>query len=239
MLDGRRVGVIIPAYNEDRRLDELLPKIPRALVDLIIVINDGSTDNTSAVVRSHDAELIEHTARMGPGPSIRDALALARERGIDLVAVMAANGKHDPAQIPDLVRPLVEEQLYLVRGSRNLPGGYQVNMPMHRLALIQLFTLLLSLAVGQRVTDGTGGYQAYRLSILDDPDINLNQSWLGRYEVETYLFVKTLMRGYRWKEVPVRITYPGKGRTYTRARPVVDWWRYFRPVVMLRLRLKR
>jgi hypothetical protein len=98
--------------------------------------------------------------------------------------------------------------------------------------------MLLSLAVGQRVTDGTGGFQAYRLAILDDTRIDLDQPWLGRYEVETYLFVKTLLCGYRWKEVPVRITYPERGRVYTRARPIVDWWGYFRPVILLRLGLR-
>jgi dolichol-phosphate mannosyltransferase len=112
-------------------------------------------------------------------------------------------------------------------------------MPWHRALLIRLFTILLSLAVGQRVTDGTGGFQAYRLDLLDDPRIRIHQRWLGRYEVETYLFVKTLLLGYRWKEVPVRITYPERGLTYTRARPLLDWWRYFRPVVMLRLGVRR
>jgi hypothetical protein len=111
-------------------------------------------------------------------------------------------------------------------------------MPWHRLFLIQVFTVLFSILVGRRVTDATGGYQAYRLKILDDPRVKLHQPWLGRYEVETYLFAKTLLCGYRWKEVPIRITYSERGRPYTRARPVLDWWGYFRPVLLLRLGLK-
>jgi len=173
----------------------------------------------------------------GPGPAIRDALDLLRSEGFDAVAVMAANGKHDPGQIMDLVRPLVDEELDLVRGSRFQSGGSQTNMPWHRLLLIKVFTWLTWLAVGQRVTDATGGFQAYRLRVLDDPRIDLHQPWLGRYQVETYLFVQTLLRGYRWKEVAVRITYPEQG-TYTRARALVDWWGYFSPVVMLRLGLR-
>jgi hypothetical protein len=111
-------------------------------------------------------------------------------------------------------------------------------MPRHRLLLIELFTVLFSVLVGRRVTDATGGFQAYRLSVLDDPRVNIHQPWLGRYEVETYLFAKTLLCGYRWKEVPVHITYGPRGRPYTRARPVVDWWGYFRPVLLLRLGLR-
>jgi dolichol-phosphate mannosyltransferase len=238
MISGLKVGVVIPAYNEARSLERILPRIPSELCDLVVVVNDGSTDGTSAASRKLGATVIDRTVRGGPGPAIRDGLDLLHSRGFDLVAVMASNGKHDPAQLPDLIRPLADEKLDLVRGSRHLEGGGHVNMPWHRLFLIRVFTALFSLLVGRRVTDATGGYQAYRLKILDDPRVDLHQPWLGRYEVETYLFAKTLLCGYRWKEIPIRITYKERG-PYTRARPIVDWWGYFRPVLLLRLGLKR
>ena len=233
------MGVVIPAYNEAASLGRLLPRIPSDLCDVVVVVNDCSTDATSAESRQHGATVIDRSVRGGPGPAIRDGLELLRSKGFDLVAVMASNGKHDPQQLPDLIRPLAEENLDLVRGSRHLEGGGHVNIPWHRLFLIQVFTVLFSILVGRHVTDATGGYQAYRLKILEDPRINLRQEWLGRYEVETYLFAKTLLCGYRWKEVPIQITYAGGKKPYTRARPIVDWWGYFRPVLLLRLRLKR
>ena len=204
----------------------------------MVVVNYGSTDATPDVAGKHGATVISLKTRGGPGPAIRSGLYLLRSKGFDIAAVMASNGKHDPAQLPDLIRPLADENLDLVRGSRHLEGGGHVNMPWHRLFLIQVFTVLFSMLVGRRVTDATGGFQAYRLKILDDPNIELRQRWLGRYEVETYLFAKTLLRGYRWKEVPIRITYSERG-PYTRARPVLDWWGYFRPVLLVRLGLKR
>jgi dolichol-phosphate mannosyltransferase len=239
LIANLKVGVVIPAYNEAASLETLLPRIPRDLVDLVIVSNDASTDETSATAARLGATVIDRPERGGPGPAIRDGLDLLRARGFDIVAVMASNGKHDPAQLPDLIRPLAEANLDLVRGSRHLQGGGHVNMPWHRLFMIQVFTVLFSMLVGQRVTDATGGYQAYRMRIVDDPRVQLHQPWLGRYEVETYLFAKTLLCGYRWKEVPVQITYAGGKKPYTRARPVVDWWGYFRPVLLLRLGLRR
>jgi dolichol-phosphate mannosyltransferase len=233
------VGVVIPAFNEASSLERLLPKISRDLCDLVVVVNDCSTDATSSVGRQAGVTVIDRPQRGGPGPAIRDGLDLLRTKNFDVVAVMASNGKHDPAQLPDLIRPLADESLDLVRGSRHLEGGGHVNMPWHRLLLIQLFTVLFSVLAGRRVTDATGGYQAYRLRLLDDPRIQIHQPWLGRYEVETYLFAKTLLCGYRWKEVPVHISYAEHGRPYTRARPIVDWWGYFRPVLLLRLGLKR
>lgn len=238
MIKGLKVGVVIPAFNEARSLEKILPAIPGDLCDTVVVVNDASTDDTSEAARKLGVTVIDRVQRGGPGPAIRDGLDLLRRKGFDIVAVMASNGKHDPAQLPELIRPLGEENYDLVRGSRHLAGGGHVNIPWHRLVLIELFTVLFSILVGQRVTDATGGYQAYRLRILDDSRIDLHQAWLGRYEVETYLFAKTLLCGYRWKEVPVRITYGTRGKPYTRARPVVDWWGYFRPVLLLRLRLK-
>jgi dolichol-phosphate mannosyltransferase len=239
LIAGLRVGVVIPAYNEAASLERLLPRIPRDLCDEVVVVNDGSTDQTSQSARRCGATVIDRTERGGPGPAIRDGLDLLRSKQFDLVAVMASNGKHDPAQLPDLVRPLADESYDLVRGSRHLAGGGHVNIPWHRLLMIQLFTVLFSILAGQHVTDATGGYQAYRLKILDDRRIDLHQAWLGRYEVETYLFAKTLLCGYRWKEVPVQITYAGGKKPYTRARPIVDWWGYFRPVLLLRLHVKQ
>ena len=233
-----RVGVVIPAFNEAASLGRLLPRISRDVCDLVVVVNDGSTDETSMVCRDLGATVIDRPVRGGPGPAIRDGLDYLRSEGYDIAAVMASNGKHDPAQLRDLVEPIVDGEVDLVRGSRHLSGGGHVNIPWHRLFLIQVFTVLFSTLAGRWVTDATGGFQAYRLRILDDPRVDLHQDWLGRYEVETYLFAKTLLCGYRWKEVPVRITYKSKG-PYTRARPIVDWWGYFRPIVLLRFGLKR
>jgi dolichol-phosphate mannosyltransferase len=238
LIETLTVGVVIPVYNDADSLERVLPNIPRDLCDLVVVVNDGSTDASSDVARKNGASVIELKSPGGPGPAIRSGLYFLRSKEIDIAAVMAPSGTHDPAQLPDLIEPLVRENLDLVRGSRHLEGGGQVNIPWHRRLLMQVFSLLFSLLVGRRVTDASGRYQAYRLRILDDPRIELRQHWLGRYEVETYLFAKTLLCGYKWKEVPVRITYPRPG-PYTRARPFVDWWGYFRPVLLLRLGLKR
>jgi glycosyltransferase involved in cell wall biosynthesis len=113
------VAVVIPAYNEADRLRRLLPSIPEDFVDLVVVVNDASTDVTSEVARRHGAWVIDHSVRTGPGPAIRDVLELLRSEGFDAVAVMAANGKHDPGQIFEVVRPLVEGGLDPVPGSRS------------------------------------------------------------------------------------------------------------------------
>src|SRR5207247_3493001 len=177
MIDELQVRVGIPAYNEAASLARLLPKIPRDLVDEVVVVNDGSTDQTSAAARSGGATVIDRRERGGPGPAIRDGLDLLRSQKFDLGAVMASNGKHDPVQLPDLIMQLAEQKLDLVRGSRHLEGGGHVNIPWHRLVMIQVFTVLSSMLAGRRVTDGTCGSQAYRLNILGGPRSDPHQRW--------------------------------------------------------------
>ena len=84
---------MIPAYNEARSLEGLLSRIPRDLCDLVVVVNDGSTDDTSAASHKNGDTVIDRPARGGPGPAIRDGLDLLRSKGIDLVAVMASTGR--------------------------------------------------------------------------------------------------------------------------------------------------
>src|SRR5947208_15430986 len=99
MIDELKVGVVIPAYNEAASLSALLPKIPRDLVDEVVVVNDGSTDQTSAAARSGGATVIDRRERGGPGPAIRDGLDLLRSQEFDIFAVMASNGEQEPAQL--------------------------------------------------------------------------------------------------------------------------------------------
>jgi glycosyltransferase involved in cell wall biosynthesis len=215
MIGNLKVGVVIPAYNEAASLERLLPRIPKELVDQVVVVNDGSTDGTSEAAGKLGATVIDRPERGGPGPAIRDGLDLLRSQKFDLVAVMASNGKHDPAQLHDLIRPLADENLDLVRGSRHLEGGGHVNIPWHRLFLIQVFTVLFSVLAGRRVTDATGGYQAYRLNISTTRN-RLHQPGSAA-EVETYLFAKTLRLPLDGGAI--QITYAGKrSRTLGRCR---------------------
>jgi glycosyltransferase involved in cell wall biosynthesis len=91
VLGDLRLGLVVPAYNEAERLDRLLPRIPRDLIDTIVVVDDASTDATADTACRHGAQVIRHEVRTGPGPAIRDGLDLLRRQGLGATAVMAAN----------------------------------------------------------------------------------------------------------------------------------------------------
>jgi len=112
-------------------------------------------------------------------------------------------------------------------------------LPLGRHLGIKAFTLATSLLLGKRHSDITCGFRAYRLAVVDDPEINIEQDWLGRYEMEYYLHWKAVKRGWRVVEAPVSMVYPESGRDYSKIRPLVGWWSMIRPWIYLTLRLKR
>ena len=153
-------------------------------------------------------------------------------------AVMAGNGKDDARELLGLLNGL-ESGYDFVQGSRYLKGGVWENMPLHRVIGTKAYSFLFSVLNRLWITDATNGFRAYRSSLFDDKRINIWQDWLTNYEVESYLFSKSIRMGYRVREVPVSKIYPPSlALGYTKMKPFVDWWRHFRPSLLLALYLK-
>ena len=234
---GRRVGVILPVFNEGAAALDLVRRMPRELAGTTFVVDDGSTDEGCDDAARAGATVIHHERNLGIGAAIRDGLEAARAAGCDVAVVMAGNGKDRPEEIGRLVAKIDEGYDY-VQGSRFAHGGHSVRLPLMRRVLIHAFTWMFRLVVGFEGTDVTNGFRAYRLALLDDPRIRIRQRWLDRYELEYYLHWKFITLGYRVCEVGVSKTYPAHRGGYSKIRPIVDWWHMVRPLLLLTLRLR-
>ena len=240
---GSGVIAFLPVYNEERRIGDLLarcrPLLAAGTVQEVLVVDDGSTDGTPAILRAHpEVTVIAHPARQGCGDAIRSAYRHALARGHEVFVIMAGNGKDDPAEIPRLLEPIARGTADYVQGSRFLPGAASIGLPRHRLLAIRLFTWTLSQFVGRRYTDCVNGFRAYRTAVLRDPRIGWAQDWLGHsYEIEFYLHYRASVLGHRIVEVPVSKTYPPSGR-YTKVR-MRDWLTNLKPLLLLRLGLRK
>lgn len=240
MYKDRKVLLIAPAYNEDRKIGHVVGRAPMDIVDKIVVVDDGSTDDTAQVARDAGAEMISLDAVYGVGYAIREGFRMAKREGFDIAVVIAGNNKDDPAEIPRLLNPICNGDCDFVMGSRFLAGGaYGGDMPAYRKLATRFHPFLVGLITGKAITESTNGFRAIRVSVLDDERIDLEQAWLDAYELEVYLLIKLLKLGYRCTEAPVTKIYPQRDIGNTKMRPVLDWWKILRPIFLLGLGLKK
>jgi len=236
MYKSRKILLIAPAFNEEAKIGEVVRRTPRDIVDVMLVIDDGSTDGTPDAARRHGAEVISLDRVYGVGYAIRRGFDEARRRGCDIVVVIAGNNKDAPEEIARLLDPICDADYDFVIGSRFLAGGrYGGDMPLYRKLATRIHPLLVSLFCGKRVTESSNGYRAMKVSVLDNPRIDLRQDWLDGYQLEVYLIMKLLKLGYRTAEVPVSKVYPPKAIGNTKMRPLLDWWTMLAPIFVIGL----
>lgn len=228
-----------PMYNEGERALQVIRRFPPHAVDEIVIVDDASTDGAAQKLTQAGATVLTLPKRSGPGTAIRTGIEYGLKKGYDLFVTFATNGKDNPGEIPRLLAPIRDKGYDFVQGSRYLKGGEWRNMPFHRIWGIPVFTFLFSLAVGRKITDATNGFRAFRRKLLEDPRIDLRQEWLDGYPLETYLFLQAIRLGHRVVEVPISKIYSNSKTGYTKQKPLIDWWNYFKPIPYVTFRLKK
>lgn len=237
LIDPRKVAAVVPAWNEAGKIGDVVRKVPRRWAGTVIVVDDCSSDGTDAEARAAGADVVlRHERNRGVGAGIRSGLLEARRRGIEVAVILSGDDQHEPEELPRVLVPLFAGEADLVQGSRWLPGGATPGIPPDRRWLTQIYPWLFRLASGFPITDGTNGLRAFRLSLLDDPRIQLSQDWLDRYELEPYLLMQVIRAHYRVREAPVTVRYHTRGTT--KIRLLQDGWRMVRPLLYLRLGLR-
>jgi len=237
---NQRIIAVIPAHNEQAKIGRVVGGIDPEFVDTVLVVDDGSSDETASIARQHGASVLSTGQMTGVGAALRAGLERGRDTKHDIAVILAGNNKDDPAEIPRLLDPICDTGDDFVMGSRYLKGGWcGGDMPLYRRLATRLHPWLMSRFVGKCLTESTNGFRAFRVSLLDDPRINLHQRWLDSYGLEVYLLWKVLKLGYRHTEVPCTKTYPPRAFGQTKMRPVIDWWSILRPVLWLGLGLRR
>lgn len=148
--------IVIPARNEAARIRDVLSRISRASSkSTVLVVEDGSTDDTVEVVRCHGAKVVSLPINLGYGGAVRVGFQYALSKGYRRVITLDGDGQHDPADLPVIARSLDEADL--VVGSRFL-GKATYSIPLARKLGMTLFSVITSAVVGKRMTDTTCGF---------------------------------------------------------------------------------
>jgi len=239
MYKGLRVVAIAPVLDEEVKISKVVERMPRDVVDEVLVIDDGSTDRSAEVAEQAGARVLRLGATLGVGAALRAGYDDARANGFDVIVTVAGNNKDSPEEIPLLLDPICDDGADFVQGSRFLkPDRSFGEMPVYRRIATRIHPILFSLVAGKKLTESTNGFRAFRRAILEDERIDLNQEWLDEYELEPYLYLKTIRLGYRTAEVPVTKIYPPKSIGQTKMPPIIGWWSILRPLVYMGLRIR-
>jgi glycosyltransferase involved in cell wall biosynthesis len=161
-----RIVVLIPAYNEETRISEVVRHVHRVVPDYdILVVNDGSHDNTAKAALAAGATVISHPFNMGYGVAIQTGYKFAYANGYDFLAQIDGDGQHDPASIPRLLKPVMSGESDFAIGSRFLEAeSYRPSLA--RRIGMAFFRTLVTWISDSPITDSTSGYQAFNREVI-------------------------------------------------------------------------
>jgi dolichol-phosphate mannosyltransferase len=235
-----RVGAVIPVYGDSDSVCWMLGRFSKSPVNTICLVVDAPLKETMNRIREAarrvgiPVHIIKNERRTGVGSSLRQGLRYLIDTAHDIAVVMAGNGKDDPKEIERVTGPVVKGECDYVQGSRYLPGGAATRMPLVRVIFNRLYPFIWTLLTQRKCTDVTNGFRCFRLDILRDRRIDLDQQWLNGYSLEYYLHFKVLTLGYGTKEAPVSKAYPfGNRGGYSKIQPLKDWWPIISPLILL------
>ncbi|MBU7022785.1 MAG: glycosyltransferase family 2 protein [Theionarchaea archaeon] len=193
------VSLIIPAYNEAEHLPSILAAIPHVVKE-VIVVDDGSTDQTADIARRNDATVVQHLVNQGKGVAMVSGITAASG---DVVVFMDADLQHHPEDIERLVAPIKDGSADLVIGVRTL--GSRRDMPPQRRLTNFLGNLLVYLRIKKWISDTQSGFRAIKKEFLDKMIFKSK-----RYEIEIEMLVWAHRLGMRIKEEPIKVKYAGE-----------------------------
>jgi glycosyltransferase involved in cell wall biosynthesis len=203
-----KVACVVPALDAAAPLKGVLSGIRAAIpAALIVVIDDGSSDETSSVAGSGADVVVRHERTRGKGAALRVGVAIALEKGATVVATIDGDGQHDPAMLPTLVAGTRDADI--VTGCRRRAG---TTMPPQRRLSNWMSSRVVSTLAGCRINDSQCGFRAIRREVLERVSARGD-----RYEYETELLVGAARAGFRIASVAIPTLYAPNGRSHFRS----------------------
>lgn len=215
----KKLIVVIPALNEADSIHKVINKIPRQfdphLTVEVLVVDDGSTDDTITVARQAGAEhVLSFKKNRGLGAAVREGLREAYQLGADFAVMIDADDEYPAEFIPQAIAPIQQGESDYVLASRF--AGTIRGMRLNRRLGNYMFTLLQIILLRKRITDGQTGFRAFSRAVLRDMDI------IHDYNYAQVMTLNIVRQGYRLAEVPIPYKVRTTGSSFIRFWPYMS-----------------
>ena len=195
-----KVIAAIPCYNEDRFIGSVVLKA-KEFVEQVIVVDDGSTDETARIAEAAGALVVKHEVNKGKGMAMNTAFHWAKENSAQALVLLDGDGQHDPAHIPAILKPVLEGKADVVLGTRFL--NMKSDIPRYRTIGQRILTLITNIGSGVKLTDTQSGFRAFSRKSIET--LSFKQKGLGDVECEMQFLIKE--NNLKVVEVPITVIY--------------------------------
>jgi len=216
-VEDRQIIILIPTYNNSGTLRQVLRDV-LVFSYPVLVVNDGSTDDTSAILKEFpDVQTIEYTRNRGKGYALRTGFAEAAAQGYCYAITLDSDGQHFASDIPVFVREITETPDNLLIGARNLDSE---NMPGKNSFANRFSNFWFRLETGIKLADTQSGFRLYPLTKIQNI-----RTLTTKYEYELELIVRAAWKGISVRNIPVNVYYPPREERVSHFRPFRDFTR--------------
>ena len=206
--------LLLPAYNESRTIGQIIQESAEFIRE-IVVIDDGSSDETAEIAATCGAVCLANATNRGKGNALRKGFAYALEQGYELVLTMDSDGQHQPADIPRFLGHFEDTHPDILIGAR-ATQDLRTSMPLHRRMNNCFISYVGSKLCGQHVSDFQSGYRLIRAEVLRQVRLETE-----RYEMESELLIKAGRLGFRIESLPIQTRY---GNEISHIKPLREIW---------------
>jgi glycosyltransferase involved in cell wall biosynthesis len=194
-----KITAIIPAYNEEKTIQQVIREV-KNYIETIIVIDDGSTDNTFEMAKSEGATVYHHIINRGLGGALSTGIQGALREGTDIFLTFDADGQHRATDIPKMIKPIIENEADIVIGSRLL--NLSKNMPIFRKLANRIANAITYILFGIKTTDSQSGLRCFNKKTAQLIDIKSNSM-----EVSSEIIKEIRTHNLKLIEVPIQAIY--------------------------------